>query len=522
MAQKTRTQNSILNVATGMGGQLLATLLKFVVRTVFIHTLGKAYLGINGLFSDILTMLSLTELGLDTAINFKLYKPLAENDDKRVRVLMKFYKQAYRVVGAIILLLGVCLIPLLPKLIRDYDTLEVIGINAVLIFFLHILRSVCSYWFFAYCSAIMKANQKKYILDIVNFAVTVANSIAKILVLVFLKDFVLYTATVIVFNVIQNLINAVISRRYYPQFFEKEEDSLSREDVMGLLKDCGALFAYKLNGVVLKATDNMVISTFIGLAAVGLYSNYLLFYTTIRTLLTRIYTAVKASMGQLFATETVDKKYHFFQVMNFLTVILFGTACAGLAVCSNELIHAWIGADYLIAQPFPILIGIEVLMYGLKCNLEQIRNVSGVFRQMWYRPIMGMLINLAVSIWLVNIWGIYGVIVGTITSDLLTYFIVDPQVIHKYSFNNYKPVSEYYKKNLMYVAVLAVVTVLDLMLCGHLFVGHGWYSVLLHVLIVAITVPGVYVALYWRSSECQYLVNLATRVFRKVKAKLLR
>ncbi|MBO5520759.1 MAG: hypothetical protein J5973_03700, partial [Eubacterium sp.] len=198
MAKESRTRNTILNVVTGMGGQLLATLLKFVVRTVFIHTLGKSYLGINGLFSDILTMLSLTELGLDTAINFKLYKPLAEHDDQRVRVLMKFYKQAYRVVGTVILAIGLCIIPALPFLIRDYGSLESLGINAALIFILHILRSVSSYWFFAYRSAVMRAAQKKYVLDLVGFIVTIATSVAKIIVLLVWKNFVLYTATVIV------------------------------------------------------------------------------------------------------------------------------------------------------------------------------------------------------------------------------------------------------------------------------------------------------------------------------------
>ena len=122
--QTSRTQNSIYNIVTGVSGQILATVLKFVVRTVFIHTLGKTYLGINGLFSDILTMLSLTELGFDTAINFKMYKPLAEKDVKRVRVLLKFYKTVYRIVGTVILILGICLIPLLPHLIKDYDSMS--------------------------------------------------------------------------------------------------------------------------------------------------------------------------------------------------------------------------------------------------------------------------------------------------------------------------------------------------------------------------------------------------------------
>lgn len=515
-----RTKNSVLNLFTGLGGQLLSTLLKFVVRTVFIYTLGKAYLGVNGLFSDILTMLSLTELGFDTAINFKLYKPLADGDEQRVRVLMKFYKQAYRMVGTVILLLGLCIIPALPVLIRDYDSLEALKINAALIFILHILRSVSSYWFFAYRSAIMKANQKKYILDLVGFFITLATNIAKVLVLVFLKDFVLYTATVIVFNLIHNLINAIVAKHYYPQFFEKEEDSLSKAEIRDMLKDCMALFVYKVNAIVLKGTDNLVISSFIGIAAVGLYSNYLLFFTTVKSLLGRFYEAVRASMGNLFATESVETRYRFFQLMNFLTAVLYGTAGAGIAVCADELIRVWVGADYVVAQPFAILIGIETYFNGLQINLGQIRTVSGVFRQMWFRPILGILINLGVSIVLVQIWGLYGVIIGTIAALVLTNFLVDPSLIHKYSFHNYKPVSVYYKRNLTYIGVVVVVAAVDLWISSVLFVGHGWYSLIVHVLIVAVTVPGVFLVLYRKSPECQHLLRLGKSFATKFRKKL--
>jgi O-antigen/teichoic acid export membrane protein len=515
-----RTKNSVLNVATSIGGQLLLSILRFVTRTVFIQTLGKSYLGINGLFSDILSMLSLTELGMDTAINFQLYKPLAEHDDHRVRVLMKFYRQAYFAIGTVILILGICLIPLLPRLIRDYDSLAAMHINAVVIFVLYLLKSVSSYWFFAYRSAVMRANQKKYILDVVDYAVTIIANIAEILVLVWLRDFMVYTALALAFTVIQNLVNAKISERYYPQFFEKEPDSLPKEEVIGLFKDCGALFTYKANSVVLKATDNIVLSSFVGLTIVGLYSNYLLFFATIRNFLVRIYTAVNASMGNLFATESLVKKYQFFQIMNFLTVLLYGTAGVGVAVCGDELIRVWVSDSYVIPQPFSILIGVEILLNGLQSNLGQIRNVSGVFRQLWYRPILGIIINIVVSVGLVQVCGIYGVIIGTLVSLVLTIFLVDPWVIHKYSFQNYKPVSEYYKKNLIYFVILAVLCAADMWLCGVFFVGHGWFSVIVHVIIVSTTVPGVFVLLFWNSHECKYLVQLTKRILGKVLKRI--
>ena len=517
--QASRTKNSILNLMTGIGGQLLITICIFVVRTVFIQTLGKSYLGINGYFSDILSMLSLTELGFDTAINFKLYKPLAEHDDKRVRVLMKFYKTAYRFVGITILCLGLILVPLLPFIIKDYSWLTEKGINAPLVFILFLLQTVCSYLFFAYRSAIMKANQKKYILDIAYYVVTIVTNASQILILIIFRDFIYYTIAAVVFTLIRNVINAIIAEHYFPEFFKKEEDKLSKNEVKDLFKDCGALFIYKINGTVLKATDNIVLGAFVGIITVGLYSNYLLIYTTIKSFIRQLYTAVKASTGNLFATEGMETKYRFFETMNYLTIILYGTAAVGVSVCANELLTVWIGDSYVIPQPFSILIGIEVFTDGLKQNLEQIRTVTGVFKQAWKRPILSAIINLTASVVLVQFIGIYGVIVGTIMADVLTNLMVDPKVIHKYSFKNYKPVSCYYKKNLKFLTILLAVGSLDMWVCSFFLVGYGWLSVIVHILIVGLTVPSVFIAIYWKSQECNYLRGIVKRLFSKSRKK---
>ena len=516
MKKSSRTRNSALNLITSIGGQLLVTVLHFVTRTVFVNTLGASYLGIGGLFTNILSMLSLTELGVATAIAFKLYQPLANNDEKRVRVLMKFYKQAYRVIGIAIMVLGLCLIPTLPFLIKDYESLEVLGINAVLVFILYLLQSVSSYLFFAYRSAIMRANQKKYILDIADYAVTIMTSVTQIMILIFLKDFVIYTASVIVFNIIKNIINAIISQKRYPEFFIHEKDSISKEEVFGLIKDCGALFLYKINAVVIKATDNLILSTFWGLVLVGKYSNYLLIYRTIVSILKRVYEAIRASMGNLFATESVEKQYSFFKIVNFMSVVLFGTAGVGVAVCANELIQVWLGEKYVVDSVLPVLIGAELLLAGIILNLTQIRSVSGVFRQMWYRPLLGILVNLGVSIALVQVWGISGVVVGTIATYFFTNFLIDPILIHKYSFNNYKPVSEYYKKSFLYIFILSAICAADMFICNNVFVGHGWFSVIVHILFVGLSVPCVLVLIFWKREECIYFRNLLVRVKERV------
>lgn len=508
MAKKrSRTVNSIINLITSLGGRMLVTVLGFVTRTVFINTLGSAYLGINGLFSDILSMLSLTELGIESAMNFKLYKPLAQHDEKRVRILMKFYRSAYLVVGAAVLGLGLLLIPFLPKLIRDYDSLSNLGINAVLIYLLFLLKSVSSYWFFAYRSAIIKADQRQYVLTISMYFVTLLTHGTEILVLIFWKNFVAYTACGILFAIIQNAVNAIIANHDYRYAFQKEEESMSREELRDLFKDLGALFVYKTNGVVLKATDNLVLSSFIGLTVVGLYSNYLLFYTTIRSFLDRFYTSILASAGNLFAVGTLDQKYRFFEVMNYLSALLYGTAFVGVAVVADEMIQVWIGSKYIIPQPFALLIGIEIIFVGLKRNLGQIRSISGAFRQMWFRPVLGIIINVGVSILLVGKLGIYGVIIGTITADIAANFAIDPLIIHRVIFENYRPVSEYYLRNAQYALVLVLTGLADHVLCQTVLVGFGWLSVIVHVCICGVSVPAVFLLVFRKRHETQYLID---------------
>lgn len=513
---ESRTKNTVLNMASGFTLQIITLILNFVTRTVFIKTLGVSYLGINGLFSDILSLLSLAELGFDTAISFRLYKPIAEHDDRKVRQYLVLFKSIYRIVGAVIFALGLLLIPFLRFLIKDYDSLGALGINAAVIFVLFLLQNVSTYLFMAYRSVVVKASQKQHLLDLVNSGLTIGYSIVKIAVLLITNNFTAYILTTTAFYIIKNLVNAYYSTRKYPQFFVAEETSLSREEKRELFIDCGALFVYKINNVVIKATDNLVLSSFVGLAIVGLYSNYLVVYASIYSILHIMFRSVKASMGNLFVTDDIPKKYFFFEIMNFVAIILYGTAAVGIAVLANEFITLWIGAEYTIPQPLPALIGVEMLFSGLKLNLAQIRNVSGIFKQMWFRPVIGSLINVISSVILVQFWGISGVITGTILAAIFANFLVDPRAIHKYSFNNYKPSAYYYRKNILFILLLVLVGAADYYVCGVFLTGHGLLSLLMHILICGISVPAVFILVYWRAQECRYLRRKGADMISKV------
>ncbi|MBQ7973161.1 MAG: oligosaccharide flippase family protein [Lachnospiraceae bacterium] len=502
-----RTKNSTLNLATTFGQQMLNIVLRFAVRTVFVYTLGKSYLGINGLFADILSMLSLAEFGFDAAIGYKLYKPLAEQNDVAIRKYLRFFKYVYRVVSLVILGIGILLIPFLPILIKDYERLDALGIHAVLVYMLYLLQSVSGYLFFAYRSVIIKADQKTYLLNTANGIVDIVMSVVQIAILLLWHNYILYIVSLIGFVIIKNLVSLRISQKRYHSYFADTGERLSREEIKDIVKDCAALFVFRADNMVMKATDNLILSSFHGLILVGEYSNYLMIYTMLKSILAKMYESVKASMGNFFAQESVERKYAFFEATNFITIVLYGTAGGGIAVVTNELIECWLGESYIVMQPLPILIGIELVFAGIKMNLNQIRNISGVFRQMWYRPFIGITINLCVSIIGVNLWGIHGVVVGTICSLILANFLIDPGIIHKHCFGNYRPVLFYYIKNLGYMSILLLAVASAMWICNHVFTGCGWWSVIFHGIFCGIYIPGILLIVYHRTAECKFLIN---------------
>lgn len=511
-----RVTNTIFNFTSSMGGQFLTIVMHFAVRTAFIYTLGKSYLGISGLYSNILSMLSLTELGVGTAIIFKLYDPLAKNDTHRLTILMKLYKTMYRVIGIVIAALGLCFIPFLPVLISDYDRLVALNINAVLIFGLYLLKSVSSYLFFSYKSAIIKADQREYLINIISYFFTIGAGVVQIIFLYLNPNFELYVIISIVQVILQNIVVARFADKSYPFINKKVDDKVSLSEVKGIFKDCTALFIYKINSFVIKATDNMVISAFLGLEMVGLYSNYYIFYTTIYTLFSKIFDALTHSLGNLHTEKNKEKEYQVFKSTNLMTAIIGGTAAVGIFCVADELITAWIGTNWVIAQPFSLLMGLELYTLASCKQFNRFRTVMGLFQQAKYRPVFGILINLIVSIGMVNICGIYGVLIGTVVSDWLTFIWYDPLIIHKYGFGKDYPVIKYYLYFSKQTGIVILIAIIDYFICANFFVGYGWFSVIVHSMICGVTVPLILMSVNGRNPEGQYLLAIARKYMKKV------
>ena len=516
MKKNSRTKNTIYNFISSIGGQFVTILMQFVVRTIFIQTLGKSYLGINGLFSNILSMLSLAELGVGNAILFKLYKPLSDQNEKRITILVRFYKKVYTIIGITVAAIGIFLIPFLRYIINDYNKLNALGINAILIYLLFLFKSVSSYLFFAYKSAVVKADQREYLLNIISYGFTLISSIVEIITLLVFRSFELYVIIMVISTILQNMVNAIIANKLYPCIKNKTEETLDKKEIKEIFKDCSAIFLYKLNGVVLKATDNIVISAILGLEMVGMYSNYYILYTTINTVFSKIFDSVVHSLGNLHVKKDTDHEYRVFKTVNLIAIMLGSTAGIGIFIVSNNFIYAWLGKEWMLAQPFALLMGIEIYTLVNRVYLSKYRNAMGLFQQAKYRPLFGMIINLVASIILVKYWGICGVLVGTIIADWTTLMWFDPLIIHKYGFENKFSVKKFYLRNINYLIITAGLGLGLMLITNNVLINHGWITVIVHAILCGITVPLVFTLIYSKKEEFKNINKIKRKILKKL------
>ena len=239
----------------------------------------------------------------------------------------------------------------------------------------------------------------------------------------------------------------------------------------------------------------------------------------INTFFNKVFDSVVHSLGNLHVESESKHEYEVYEGANLVTAILGGTAGVGIFVVADELVNTWIGSDWILAAPFSLLMGIETFTLAFRKVIGRYRNSMGLFQQAKWRPLAGMLINLIVSIALVNVWGICGVLVGTIVADWATYMWFDPLVIHKYGFKGKYHVGRYYYKFLKFFVLACAIGFIDNVICSRFFIGHGWMSVIVHAIICAVTVPGIILVLHYRTPEGKFIIRISKRYLNKFLKK---
>lgn len=312
-----RIKNSVNNMISGFVYQALSLILSFVSRTVFIHTLGSEYLGLNGIFSDVLTLLSMADLGFNTAMAYTFYKPLANNDQQKLTSLVAFYKKVYNVIAIAVTVLGVLCIPFL-KLIVNTEK----DIPNLTIYYLFSLAGVVISYLYVYKTTIITADQKNYVVVKINIYTSLIKTILQIGVLYLFKNYILYLAIGVIVQYINNIIASKKAEKMYPYIKDvSNTEKIDKEVSRSIWKNMKSVFIYKFSGTMFNATDNIIISVLIGTSTVGVYSNYLMVSSKLLLVAQIIFSALTASIGNVIVKETPEKRYEVFSAMQSASFI---------------------------------------------------------------------------------------------------------------------------------------------------------------------------------------------------------
>ena len=424
-----RLKNSIKNIISGVIAQMLILLFSFFTRTVFIKILGTTYLGLGSLFSNIMGLFSLAELGVGQAITFALYKAIADKNQDKIINLMKLYKKIYEGIFLLIITLGFSSYFLLDKILKESKELE----NVKIIYIIFVLNSAFSY-LYIYRNSYIIANQKSYIISKVNYSFVIGTNIIQIIVLYYLKNYIIYLLIQTMSTIFQNIYISKICLKLYPFLNNtpsKKIDSIEKKEIFSNIK---SLIFYKVGTLALNSTDNILISMYAGLNIVGIYGNYSLIVTSLGGLLSVIFNSMTASIGNLVVKEKIEKKIEIFKIINFMSFWIYSVSSIMLYILLNDFIKIWIGNQYLLSNLTIIVIVTNFYISGMLFPTFTYRQTLGLFKYGKFRPIISAMINLFISIILGKKIGLVGILLGTAITRLLTNVWYDPYIIFKIEF----------------------------------------------------------------------------------------
>lgn len=422
-----RTSNSIRNAGVGLIGYFLEAILQFICRSVFIYCLSAEYLGVNGLFSNILSVLSLSDLGFSTAIAYSLYTPIARKDKNQIVKLMNLYRRVYTCVAVFILVVGLILVPFLPYLIADQPNIP----HLTFFYILYLLDTVFSY-LLIYKRTLIEADQKSYICTIYKLSVGTMQNILKIVFLLLTHSFVIYLIIQILSNICNNVLISIKANKLYPYLKNKGLGLPQKDEMKVIVKNTSAMSFHKLGSVIVNSTDNILISAIVGLKQVGLYSNYSLIMTNITMILNIVFNGITASIGNLVSKESIDKIRNTYDTLSFLGFWVYSFCTTALFILYDPFITIWVGDQYILPKSLVLLLCVNFYLFGIRQVNQRFKEAMGLMWQDRYKPIFESIINLVTSIYLGNILGMTGIFIGTFLSTVLTSSWVEPFVVYKY------------------------------------------------------------------------------------------
>jgi len=489
---KSRRKNSKRNIITGLLKQIVAMVLTFLIRTVILYSLGAEYQGLSGLFTSILQVLNLTELGFSAAVTFILYKPIAENNVNAICAIMAFLKKVYKIIGSIIFFAGLAILPFLTFFIKGDCPQE---INIHILYLIYLANAVVSYMLYAYKSTLLTAMQR---IDLVSNAYTITNLLGKLLqifVLLLFKNYYVYVLILPITSIANNIVVDVMSRKAYPEI--KAKGNLEEDIKVSLIKQVKAVFINRIGDIARNSFDNIVLSSFVGLIAVAVYDNYYYIYSAVYGIMGIIVQSLRASIGNSLVTESIDKNYKDLLKFNFIFMWIVGWCTVCMFVLYQPFMKLWMNGNSDLMLPFKDMLLFCLYFYSI--SMAYTKNVyleaQGLFYESRYLYIFEALGNLILNIVLCKFFGITGILIATIITIFMFNFCGGTVVLFKYYFKN-SP-REFSLHHGLYFVITVFAGLASYYLCG-ILPANGVYDLILRLIICILLPNAIYVLAYFK------------------------
>lgn len=447
--------------------------------------------------------------GFGNAIIFHLYKPIAENNEKEIAILVRFYKKVYTIIASVVFVLGIIIMPFIKNIVGEVSIKE----NINFLFFLALIDIVASY-LLTYKRSVLYADQKNYVVNIVHIFYTIIMNIVEIFLILITKNYILYLIVKIVFRTLENVVINSIVNKMYPyinsKLYNESLDKTTREDIGKKVK--GLLF-HKIGSSIISGTDNIIISKIIGVVTVGIYSNYNLIIMAVNNVIIQVFNSILSVIGNLLIENDKNKSYDIYKKIQFVNSWICCLAATCILCLIQPFIILWLDSNYLLEFSVVIVLAINFYVTGMRRTNHTFKEAAGIFYEDRFVPIIEVVLNITVSIILGKYFGLIGVFIGTLFSSAALFLYSYPVYVYKKLFG--KSYLEFLKE-----------------FCGYLILSLGsmWITYKITTLIVTsssmvrlivnavicIIVPNVmYFICFRRSEEFKYYIDVIKSFWKK-------
>ena len=509
MNKRSRSSNAIKNIIVALLCQGLTFVFSFATRTIFIDLLGDEYNGLTSFFQNVVSMLSFTELGVGTAIIYALYKPVAENNIDKLKSLMDFYKNVYRILAAIILVLGVLVTPTL-KFFLETD----VPLGNVSLYFLIYLGNTAVSYLFIYKSSILNADQRNRTVKLITTIFLILKNVVEIGVLLLTHSFVAYLVVQLICTILNNLTISTVANKYYPWLKEKATKLVSNEK-KSIFEDVKSMFVYRVGGILLNNSASLIMSKLVGVVILGFYSNYNLFIGAATTFLELIFHALTGSLGNLNSSKDNKSSEKVLRECNFMSFFLYTICAVGMFILLDDIVYIWLGPERILGKTICFAMVANLYIYGMLQGVMAYRMTTDLFRITKYIILVTCTLNVGLSIAMGIKWGLFGILIATSIARLTTNFWYEPLMLYKKIFK--MPASKHFVRQAMYFATTLVSGGITYFVCEKLFTEVTIFSIAVK-FVLCVAIPSIIIfVLYFRTEEFSALKSRAFGLLKKIK-----